>query len=304
MSSQSSALVAAPEPGALALMPPPPPRAPKRRSVEVLDEDSWTNTMEAIIERDFFPELSKLESKVEWLQVQAVWVDRCAGRGAQLSPRSQRCLSLSLSLSPTHTHTLTRSSSFFPQAVRSGDPVQIRQAQMNIARRRAHARPLTGAGATPAGALFTPGGTAARLMQGATPYIPSATPGLATVREDGEDGGGGEEEGSAYVPAMSLDAFCATHTSEDNASFEEILEKTNRRRRAARAAAGADPRLLSSDGREKTDGFGTGGQPTDTLIGWRYDPTNALMYYTNRETVPYTGRGWSGEQWCRTRVCA
>ena len=47
---------------------PPPPRAPKRKEV-VLEEDEWTATLEAIIERDFFPELAKLESKVAWLQV-------------------------------------------------------------------------------------------------------------------------------------------------------------------------------------------------------------------------------------------
>lgn len=47
---------------------PPPPRAPKRKEM-VLEEDEWTATLEAIIERDFFPELAKLESKVAWLQV-------------------------------------------------------------------------------------------------------------------------------------------------------------------------------------------------------------------------------------------
>lgn len=51
------------------LMPPPPPR-PKRKEL-VLEEEEWCEKLEAIIERDFFPELSKLESKVEWLQVRA-----------------------------------------------------------------------------------------------------------------------------------------------------------------------------------------------------------------------------------------
>ena len=53
--------------GDLALMPPPPPRA--KRPVAVLEEDEWTAKLEALIERDFFPELGKLESKVQWLQV-------------------------------------------------------------------------------------------------------------------------------------------------------------------------------------------------------------------------------------------
>ncbi len=59
-------------PGSQALMrgsmPPPPPRAPRRREA-VLDEDEWVARAEAIIERDFFPELSKLEGKVQWLEV-------------------------------------------------------------------------------------------------------------------------------------------------------------------------------------------------------------------------------------------
>lgn len=61
----SRALVAEKEKEERALMPPPPPR---RRQV-VLDEDTWTDSLEAIIERDYFPELNKLEGKVEWLEV-------------------------------------------------------------------------------------------------------------------------------------------------------------------------------------------------------------------------------------------
>lgn len=48
-------------------MGPPAPR-PKRKQ-EVLPEEEWCSKIEAIIERDFFPELARLQSKVEWLQV-------------------------------------------------------------------------------------------------------------------------------------------------------------------------------------------------------------------------------------------
>lgn len=51
-------------------MPPPAARsAAARRNPVVLDEDEWTEQMEAIIERDFFPDKAKLENKLEWLQV-------------------------------------------------------------------------------------------------------------------------------------------------------------------------------------------------------------------------------------------
>ena len=52
------------------LMPPPAPRAaPSYRAPAVLDEDEWTEQLEAIIERDYFPDKAKLENKLEWLQV-------------------------------------------------------------------------------------------------------------------------------------------------------------------------------------------------------------------------------------------
>ena len=35
------------------------------------------------------------------------------------------------------------------------------------------------------------------------------------------------------APPLSLDRFCATHTSEDNASFAEVLAASNKRRRLA-----------------------------------------------------------------------
>jgi len=46
------------------LMPPPPPR----RAPTVLQEDEWTLLLEEIIERDFFPDLAALRSRLEWLQ--------------------------------------------------------------------------------------------------------------------------------------------------------------------------------------------------------------------------------------------
>lgn len=49
-------------------MPPPPPRTRKRKEI-VLEEEEWIARMDAIIRRDYFPELASLESKVEWLEV-------------------------------------------------------------------------------------------------------------------------------------------------------------------------------------------------------------------------------------------
>jgi hypothetical protein len=49
-------------------MPPPAPRPP-RPNVTVLEEDDWTEKLEAIIQRDYFPDVPKLENQLEWLRV-------------------------------------------------------------------------------------------------------------------------------------------------------------------------------------------------------------------------------------------
>ena len=131
-------------------------------------------------------------------------------------------------------------------------------------------------------------------MQGDTPYIPVTAAGARPPTATPQGGPGGEAgaaagESGAGSPAVSLDSFLAGHTSEDNASFQKILEDVNKRRRlrAATLAPARDPQLLLTDGREATDGFGTGGQPTDTLLTWPHQPANTLMYdLSDRDSVP------------------
>lgn len=68
MSGQADALVTV-APESKGLMLPPAPRSKRKREVAVLDEDEWTDKLEAIIQRDYFPDLPKLESQLEWLEV-------------------------------------------------------------------------------------------------------------------------------------------------------------------------------------------------------------------------------------------
>ena len=52
------------------LMLPPPARPAKRKRPQtILEEDEWTAKLEAIIQRDYFPDIPKLESELEWLGV-------------------------------------------------------------------------------------------------------------------------------------------------------------------------------------------------------------------------------------------
>jgi protein DGCR14 len=213
------------------LMPPPAPRPPKRRRERVLEEGAWVAALAGIIERDYFPELGRLQEKVAWLE-----------------------------------------------AVRAGDAEAIRGAQLALARRRAGA----------AGALFSPGMTAPRggggggaagtAPAGPSPRFHGATPGTADAGADNEDW---EEGAELPVPPVSLDAFLAGHTSEDNASFRALLDASNARR-AARAAALLGPRAPSAApppaAARLADGFGTTGQRSDALEFRADAAANLLMH--------------------------
>ena len=65
----SSGLVSQPRIEGLKAQPSAETPVKRKRELDVLDEDEWTRQIEAIIERDFFPDLPKLQNKLEWLQV-------------------------------------------------------------------------------------------------------------------------------------------------------------------------------------------------------------------------------------------
>jgi len=77
------------------LMPPPAPRAspavsakkrPVPRAAEVLDEDEWTLRLEQIVERDYFPDLTRLKARLDWLEA----TRRCArAEPNPISPRAR-----------------------------------------------------------------------------------------------------------------------------------------------------------------------------------------------------------------------
>jgi protein DGCR14 len=144
------------------LMPPPAPRPPNPK-VKVLDEDEWSENIEAIIQRDYFPDVPKLQNKLEWLQVAETpclnFVHDCPKK---LAVSKQFRLRLGL------------------QAMKSQDPAQLRQAQLNIQRRRAGFK--TPVGSTP-GTFRTPAATALRTPGFAeTPRATSGfTPGLGVA---------------------------------------------------------------------------------------------------------------------------
>lgn len=249
----------------------PPPSNSLSSKTKVLSEDDYTARIERIIERDYFPDVPKMQSQLEWVV-----------------------------------------------AVNTGDPLKIRQAQLNIARRRAGLNtPMTGLVHERAGTMgATPGAPDTWRPPSAMTTPSMRTPAMTPFHpHDGEDGGGNGGGAAASVqqqqaavgggalraPPMSLDAFLSTHTSEDNASFSRIINENNARKRAkyahrlegGRKEAAAPLMLLEASGGASTaeaeaqrrsssgiitDGYGSSGQAPYTLLTWKQEPRNQLFY--------------------------
>jgi protein DGCR14 len=208
----------------------------------VLEEDTYAEAIEAIVERDFFPHLPKLQNQLEWLQ-----------------------------------------------AVQSGDPAQIKRAQLNIARRRAglktplaHEAPATAAITPGTGLLQTPAMTpavagAAAVVGAATPSTfgaaatPARTPAAQTaavsLEHQGLDPVTEQQQLGAKAPALGLDQFFSSYQGEDNASFQQLQQKSIERKRAKMMHHLEDknkPLLLTTSGHE-TDEYGSSGQTPGSL---------------------------------------
>ncbi|KAK8955376.1 hypothetical protein KSP40_PGU015140 [Platanthera guangdongensis] len=185
------------------------------------------------------------------------------------------------------------------EAVRTRDPVMIRDAQLKILERRAAAASGRTPSAatvtadtdsrsrTPASAAFVPFSSSTPFGSDKTPTLLSSSANQATDEID---------PSSVADTSLSLDEFCRKYTSEDNESFSKIMEKVNRKRREqyAHLLQGENEEFPSKtvvdENRDRiTDGYGTSGQPLATLDGWKYTAKNLLMYNpVDRGEVPLT----------------
>lgn len=226
------------------------PNRKRHRGSTVLDEDTYVAAIEKIIERDFFPDIPKLQDRLDWLQ-----------------------------------------------AVRSRDPVLIRDAQLKILDRRRQ-RKESAADASLRATTSTPGSTFFRNT--------SVTPSLYNdnkerfANDEGDKGtGDGEGEGEGVDTSVSLDDFFRKYTSEDNESFSRIIEKVNRKKNEkyeflleGEKRGDDSGNLIEDDNKREqiaTDGFGTSDQPVSTLEGWKYTAKNLLMYHpADRGEAPLT----------------
>jgi protein DGCR14 len=197
-------------------MPPPPPRRKERREKIVLEEDEFAARLERIIERDYFPNVPRLRDELRLLR-----------------------------------------------AEREGNEREILTAKRSIQKRmREEEEARSGSnGLTPS--FYYGNSTSLETRGGKNAPTPSASGASGAVgfssrggRRGGEYYDDGEEEEEeeemsaedeydeerrSQRRAKLLDAnktltqFLASHTSEDNKSFEDILEKINKKRREKNA---------------------------------------------------------------------
>ncbi|KAG4952809.1 hypothetical protein JHK87_038403 [Glycine soja] len=217
-----------------------PPSSSCAKHPAVLDEDTYVEALEKIIERDYFPDISKLRDRLDWLE-----------------------------------------------AIKTGDPVVIREAQLKILERRAGTAKVTNHNDTSRTTSHTPGSTFVRNFTPLDEFDgkPSQTPRApAPEAKEGENNDGGVDT------SLGLDQFMRRYTSEDNHSFSKILEKVNKKRKERFGYLNEDVQGIEDVKRDRiTDGYGTSYQPPSTLEGWNYTAKNLLMYHpADRGEVPLT----------------
>ena len=255
--------------GAL-LMPPPAPRAPRRAGPVVLDEDEYVARLDAIITREYFPDVPKLRDTLRWLRAtnsgdparvreaqRAIQrrLDRERGAG-DASP------SFSLRLggaSDDHTaHTLAHSPASAAATSEPWDaeaedqwrdPEGFPDARRDVAETSARSAP--------------------------------ATPSHGFAAAAAEDAAAAAV--AAADARLGIDGFLRAYTGEDNASFKVILERQNEQTRRiaerfARARDEAAARAARAGERVSTD------EGAGTALSFRVEPVRNDMFFRNVST--------------------
>ncbi|XP_074365514.1 uncharacterized protein LOC141706633 [Apium graveolens] len=167
------------------------------------------------------------------------------------------------------------------QAVRTGDPVQIRDAQLKIIERRAGKVSSLDKIKTPGSTFFRNSVTVdldSNLDKIDKNVVDNDVNNVVNDNDNFRDDGEVDEN-------LSLDGFFRRYTSEDNESFSRLIEKVNKKKREQYAfllegEKEEGEKSLEDVKRDRiTDGYGTSDQPVSSLEGWKYTAKNLLMYH-------------------------
>uniref|UniRef100_A0A8B9LZT7 Ess-2 splicing factor homolog n=1 Tax=Accipiter nisus TaxID=211598 RepID=A0A8B9LZT7_9AVES len=199
---------------------PPAPRRPKK----ILDEEAYIESLEKIIQRDFFPDVEKLRAQKEYLE-----------------------------------------------AEENGDLEKMRQIAIKFGSSLGKSSRDTPAPYVTPATFETP-----EVHPGGLPLGNKAKAGVKAAEE-------GEAEKDDKDALPSLDSFLAKHTSEDNASFEQIMEVAKEKEKVKHAwlysaedeyAQRRNENLaLPSAEQQALENVKAG------LETWEYTARNTLMYY-------------------------
>jgi protein DGCR14 len=194
------------------LMPPPPPTKKIKRPTTVLDEDSYTDALSHIIARDYFPGLLETQTRQEVL-------DALESRDKQWIARAGQRLE--------EVMTPGR-----------GRKRRRRGVSMTPAARTANGVAETPTTTTTMYGGDTPMSTTASKIGTPMSVVSTTTTTTTTNKE--------REQGAIDVSNLSLNAFQAKYTSEDNESFNKVLDTQNDKRREKYAWMWNGNKILSA----------------------------------------------------------
>ncbi|XP_035248165.1 splicing factor ESS-2 homolog [Anguilla anguilla] len=200
----------------------PPNEDVKTTKRKILDEETYIESLEKIIQRDFFPDVTKLRAQKDYLE-----------------------------------------------AEENGDLEKMREIAIKYGSSLSKSTPRSTAPYVTPATFETPEGR---------PGSPTSMHGKLKARS-GEEGKGEEEE----KPLPSLDKFLAKTTSEDNASFEQIMELADDKEKVrhawlyeAEAEYNQRHQELMALPSSEQQALEAGKAGVET---WEYKAKNALMYY-------------------------